>query len=138
MADQKANVVVRTDCKPTSQSETDDKGLVALEHPYLLSPALTASAEGIDEYTVVGPNCDHHAGKKDQLQTVVFEVPKNRYILYLTQDCVGGPCGWSYNPDGGYDLWVRYFEGRTKAEWRRWHTSLPVTYKIRVHWASLA
>ncbi|MFT3768447.1 MAG: hypothetical protein QM820_23610 [Minicystis sp.] len=93
----------------------------------------TASS-GVDTYTVVGPDCHQKPG---QLQTMFFEVPRNRMIDRVEQRCVSGPGPWSYNPEGGYDIWVRYFDGRTKAEWRRWHTSHPVTYEISVYWHAI-
>ncbi len=73
-----------------------------------------------------------------KLQIETFTVPNSRFISDVTHECIAGPGAWSYNPDGGYGVWFRLTNGGTRAEWRRWHTSHPVTYRIHVHWGSLS
>ena len=93
---------------------------------------------GTDTYTVVGPNCHQRPAV---VQSVTFSVPTNRRIVALRQDCIDGPCGWSYNPElqhpRNYEIWYRLFAGATQAEWRRKHTSHPVTYRIYVDWETV-
>ena len=95
---------------------------------------LARAPDGADEYEVAGPN---RHGKKGKLQIVFFEVPENRQISHLSQVEISGPAGFSYNPDGGYSVWSRKSKGGTRVEWRRWHTSGPVKYKIFVHYWNL-
>jgi hypothetical protein len=92
---------------------------------------------GADTYDVVGPDAHPQTGNNGILQTVTFSVPANRTITHLTQDCIAGPCAWSYNPDGGYEISYRLSNGNTRAEWRRKHTSHPVTYRVLVHWTTV-
>jgi hypothetical protein len=95
-------------------------------------------SEGIDVYTVTGP--DRHM-QSPESQSVEFKVPANRYITQLTQECIGGPCGFSYstkqNHPHEYDISYDLVDGNTKAIWTRKHTSHPVTYRISVYWKSL-
>lgn len=91
-------------------------------------------AEGVDRYDVTGPDCHN---KPPSLQVRQFRVDPNRFIYRVEQHHVSGPGPWSYNPDGGYDIWYRIQEGGTRAEWRRLHTSHPVTYQVLVYWRAL-
>jgi hypothetical protein len=111
------------------------RGLSAAERRELamVSSVRTATG-GTDEYEVTGPDCHNKPAK---LQIEFFSVPDNRYIVQLRQKGIKGPSPWSYNPNGGYSIWVKYTKGRTQAEWRRLHTSHPVTYRIFVDWAAL-
>jgi hypothetical protein len=88
---------------------------------------------------VTGPDC---ANKPAKIQQVTFRVDTNRQITGLWQECIAGPCGWSYhrdpNPPGReYDIDFQIQEGGTKAVWWRKHTSSPVTYRVHVEWKTL-
>ncbi len=98
-----------------------------------------ALVDGVDTYNVIGPDCH---GKPSQVQTVEFNVPPNRVITHLSQNCIAGPCGWSYstkeNAPNNYNISYDLENGATKAIWTRKHTSHSVTYQVYVHWKALS
>lgn len=64
----------------------------------------------------------------------IFSVPETRRIVNVTYECAEGPCGWIYNPDGGYSINIRIFDGGTKAEWKRLYDASPATETYKVYW----
>lgn len=96
------------------------------------APASFAAIDGTDEYIVTGFDCHN---RRQRVQSMTFSVPKNRKILYIDNIPISGPHNFSFNPDGGYGVWARYYNGRTEVEWRRLHTSSVVKYRVLVHWA---
>jgi len=114
-----------------------------LKRPAALAPAPIyetrwekVDSEGRDIIEDFGPiQTENRHNRSDIVASGAFNLrlPNGR-IFSVGYSCVGYPCGWSYNPDGGYGAKVQISgDGRSFRWFRKWDGDTAVeTYQAHV------